>query len=66
MHDEYGFGQVEKFDKFIFDLPTKEENNSVVVGFPDDFPNTNKSNLKEIKVGTETIFYIKETATTTL
>ena len=66
MPDEYGFGQVEKFDKFIFDLPTKEENNSVVVGFPDDFPNTNKSNLKEIKVGTETIFYIKETATTTL
>ena len=64
--DEYGFGQVEKFDKFIFDLPTKEENNSVVVGFPDDFPNTNKSNLKEIKVGAETIFYIKESATTIL
>jgi 4-amino-4-deoxy-L-arabinose transferase-like glycosyltransferase len=64
--DQYGFGQVESFDKFIFDLPKGNVNNSVVVGFPDDFPNIEKSHLKEIKVGTETIFYIKESATTTL
>jgi len=65
--DQYGFGQVEKFDKFIFDLPkTNNLKNSVVIGFPDDFSDIEKPYLKEIKVGTETIFYIKERATTTL
>ena len=59
--DEYGFGQVEKFDKFIFDLPSGEQpKNSVVVGFPDDFSDTEKPNLKKIKIRTETIFLIKE------
>ena len=58
--DQYGFGQVEKFDKFIFDLPKEELNNSVVVGFPDDFSDSEKPYLKEIKIGTETIFLIKE------
>ena len=62
--DEYGFGQVEQFDKFIFDLPNdKQLKNSVVIGFPDDFSDAEKSNLKEIRMGTETIFYIKESAT---
>jgi len=51
--DEYGFGQVEKFDKFIFDLPKEELNNSVVVGFPDDFSDSEKPYLKEIKIGRE-------------
>jgi hypothetical protein len=65
--DQYGFGQVEKFDKFIFDLPkTNNLKNSVVIGFPDDFSDIEKSYLKKIKVGTEIIFYIKESATTTL
>lgn len=65
--DQYGFGQVEKFDKFIFDLPNgKDLKNSVVIGFPDDFSDIEKPHLKKIKVGTETIFYIKESATTTL
>jgi len=58
--DEYGFGQVQSFDKFIFDLPKKEVKNSVVVGFPDDFSSIEKPSLKEIKVGNETIFLIKE------
>lgn len=65
--DQYGFGQVEKFDKFIFNLPSgTQPNNSVIVGFPDDFSEAEKINLKEIKVKTETIFYIKESATTIL
>jgi len=59
--DEYGFGQVEGFDKFIFNLPNgKQSNNSVVIGFPDDFSDIEKPYLKEIKSGTETIFLIKE------
>ncbi len=64
--DEYGFGQVEQFDKFIFDLPKEDVKKSIVIGFPDDFSDTEKPHLKTIKAGTETIFYIKESATTTL
>ena len=65
--DQYGFGQVEKFDKFIFDLSNgKDLKNSVVIGFPDEFSDIEKPYLKEIKVGTEIIFYIKESATTIL
>lgn len=65
--DEYGFGQVEKFDKFIFEVPNEKNiKNSVTIGFPDDFSDVEKLNTKKIKVGTEEIFYIKESATTTL
>ena len=65
--DEYGFGQVEKFDKFIFNIPNEKNiNNSVIVGFPDDFSEAEKLNTKKIKIGTEEIFYIKESATITL
>ena len=65
--DEYGFGQVEKFDKYIFDLPNdKNIKNSVIIGFPDDFSEAEKVGAKKIIVGTEEIFYIKESATTTL
>lgn len=65
--DEYGFGQVEKFDKYIFNLPNdKNIKNSVIIGFPDDFSETEKIGTKKIIVGTEEIFYIKESATTTL
>ncbi|MCL4364312.1 glycosyltransferase family 39 protein [Patescibacteria group bacterium] len=58
--DQYGFGQVESFDKFTFDLPQKPVKNSAIIGFPDDFPDSEKSRLKKITVGTETIFLIKE------
>ena len=65
--DEYGFGQVEKFDKYIFNLPNdKNIKNSVTIGFPDDFSDTEKFGTKKIKIGAEEIFYIKESATTTL
>ena len=65
--DEYGFGQVDSFDKFIFsmnsDIKTKK---TVLIGYPDDFSETEKIGTKKIKVGTEEIFYIKESAITTL
>ena len=49
--DQYGYGQVEKFDKFIFKLPSgKQPKNSVVIGYPDDFTDTEKNNLKAIKL----------------
>ncbi|MCX6732207.1 MAG: glycosyltransferase family 39 protein [Candidatus Roizmanbacteria bacterium] len=37
--DEYGFGQVEKFDKFIFEFksPSKLQKNDVVIGSRDNF-----------------------------
>ncbi|GAB4219363.1 MAG: hypothetical protein Fur009_5160 [Candidatus Microgenomates bacterium] len=59
--DEYGFGQVNEFDKFYFETwPIKEKNKYVIIGYPDDFDLKNEKNLKEIKIGTETIFLIKE------
>lgn len=65
--DEYGFGQVEKFDKYIFNLPNdKNIKNSAIIGFPDDFSDAEKLGAKKIKIGTEEIFYIKESATTIL
>ena len=58
---------MEKFDKFIFNIPNEKNiNNSVIVGFPDDFSEAEKLNTKKIKIGTEEIFYIKESATITL
>lgn len=65
--DEYGFGQVEKLDKFIFDINNRKDlKNSAIIGFPDDFSDADKLNTKKIKIGTEEIFYIKESAITTL
>ena len=63
--DEYGFGQVEEFDKFKFSVaPVGADKNAVVVGFPDDFPSdittAEKESIKIIKVGTEEMFWIKE------
>ncbi|MGB9883156.1 MAG: ArnT family glycosyltransferase, partial [Microgenomates group bacterium] len=59
--DEYGFGQINEFNKFYFELwPIKEKNKYVVVGYPDDFNLATEKNLKQIKIGTETIFLIKE------
>jgi len=58
--DEYGFGQVEGFDKFDFNINSSiKDKKTVLIGYPDDFQN-NESNLKEIKVGSELIFNIKE------
>ena len=42
--DEYGFGQVEKFDKFIFEFksPEKLQKGEVVIGSRDDFKGLGK------------------------
>lgn len=63
--DEYGFGQVEKFDKFIFSFPPSaaKEKKVVLVGYPDDFgqiSEINKHKLKKITIGREDIFWIYE------
>jgi len=64
--DEYGFGQVERFDKFVFNFryPNEVKNNSVIIGSVDDFNNTplenniDKSKLIPISIYGETIFKI--------
>lgn len=62
--DEYGFGQVEKFDKFTFSTNpiSKDHKSYVIVGYPDDFNGMkiDKSKLKKIQIGTEEIFWIYE------
>jgi 4-amino-4-deoxy-L-arabinose transferase-like glycosyltransferase len=61
--DEYGFGQIEKFDKFEFNFKYDPNlRNSVFIGYPDDFNNTgvDMRKIKKIKIGTEEIFWIYE------
>jgi len=62
--DQYGFGQIAQFDKFVFDLNRINENeNYAVIGYPDDFnelPENEKNKLQKITVNTEQIFWIKE------
>lgn len=58
--DEYGFGQVTGFDKFIFEIASQKEKNTATIGFPDDFSEIEKSTLRPIKYEQETIFLIKE------
>ena len=61
--DEYGFGQVEQFDKFIFSFKSPElsEKNSVVIGSVDDFKglkNVDISKLQTVTVNGEPMFQI--------
>lgn len=59
--DRFGFGQVEGFDKFIFSISSNTQTKkTVLIGYPDDFSLEENSSLKRIKIGTETIFLIKE------
>ena len=62
--DEFGFGQVEQFDKFDFrfQLDPKKQR-TAFIGYPEDFnqaKNLTDSRLKKIKVGTEEIFWVYE------
>ena len=62
--DEYGFGQVERFDKFEFNFKDPQKlKKEVTVGYPDDFSGLkeiNSDRVKKIKVGGEEIFWIFE------
>ncbi len=63
--DEFGFGQVEKFDKFDFSVPSSawKEKDVVIVGYPDDFngiTTIDKTKIKKITIGREDIFWIYE------
>lgn len=67
--DEYGFGQVEGFDKFVFSLDNIDKSlDHVVIGFPDDFSSDLSQEeidkIKKIQVRTEHMFWIKETSKT--
>lgn len=57
--DKYGFGQVEKFDKFRFTLTgSASQKNVSLIAYPHDFEGQ-KDYLK-IKIGKEEIFWISE------
>ena len=59
--DQYGFSQVEGFDKFIFNMPSElPRNNAIVIGYPDDFIGIkiNSEMVEKINVGLEEIFWI--------
>lgn len=61
--DEYGFGQVEQLDKYVFKFTSpKPGNKNHYVGYPDDFSDSDLSSLefKDIVMGTETIFKITD------
>ncbi|MFH1827243.1 MAG: glycosyltransferase family 39 protein [bacterium] len=62
--DQYGFGQVEKFDKFIFSLTGSENKKNVsLIAFPHDFNYLNSedlSKIKKIKKMNNDIFWIHE------
>ncbi len=60
--DQYGFGQVEAFDKFNFNFKIEKNKKSVAIGYPDDFneEKIDKSKIKVIRSGTEQIFWIYE------
>ncbi len=62
--DKYGFGQVDKYDKFIFKFRyDKKAKNTVYIGYPDEFNDVpvDSSQLKKINFGTDEVFWIYET-----
>jgi 4-amino-4-deoxy-L-arabinose transferase-like glycosyltransferase len=59
--DEYGFGQVERFDKFEFNFKTPDpKENAVYIGYPEDFAGTGiaESDVKKITLHSYEIFWI--------
>lgn len=62
--DEYGFGQVEKFDKFNFNFTFDTLQKEVsYIGYPENFidnPRIDRTKIKKIIVGGEEIFWIYE------
>jgi 4-amino-4-deoxy-L-arabinose transferase-like glycosyltransferase len=59
--DEYGFGQVEKFDKFTFNFKKPDaEKNVAYIGYPEEFEGTGISEnaVKKITFNGQDIFWI--------
>jgi len=59
--DDFGFGQVENFDKFDFKFHYDQNlKKAVFIGYPDDFNGLqlDQNKLKKIKVGPEEVFWI--------
>lgn len=64
--DKYGFGQVERFDKFIFHIPNElNEKKVVYIGYPWEIrsrpgfnPDVDEVNIQTIRIGSEEIFSI--------
>lgn len=60
--DEYGFTQVESFDKFHFELPSGSDfpKNSVIVGLPDEFSDRSidASKVTKVRYGEHEVFWI--------
>lgn len=65
--DEYGFGQVESFDKFKFNFEASpKEKTYLLIGTPEDFKSHKDLDSKKktsIKVGTEELFQIYDKST---
>lgn len=64
--DEYGFGQVERFDKFTFSFKQPEENeDAVYVGYPEEFAGSgiDESKFEKITYNNEEIFWIYNSST---
>lgn len=64
--DQYGFGQVEKFDKFEFRIPDEAPPNSIIVAHHNEFADnidrfSKYKQLESIRVGPSEIFRIYET-----
>lgn len=63
--DEYGFGQVEKFDKFEFNFKTPDpRENAVYIGYPEEFNGTGitEKDVKKVTLHSHEIFWIYKTA----
>lgn len=61
--DQYGFGQVGKFDKFVFNFHFDPKlKRTMFVGYPDEMRETdiNPDLIKKIKIRTEEMFWIYE------
>lgn len=61
--DQYGFGQVDGFDKFDFNFVyNPDETNVSLIGYPDDFSglSVDSSKLRKIITGNQEVFWIYE------
>ncbi len=64
--DQYGFGQIEEFDKFTFTFNSHpKERNYVLIGAPEDYDNSpkfegNRSAIKKISKNATELFWIYE------